>query len=75
MSRMKRMIDLRPDPSGGLRETLVSVGHRCERCKGSGFYWSVDAAGNSTKMPCKVCGGKRELDAVISITWKPTCKE
>lgn len=71
MSKVNRMIELKPDPTGNIHETLVSVGHRCEHCRGKG--WLLGAAGD--KVTCKACGGKAELDAVISITWKPTCKE
>lgn len=52
MSKVNRMIELKPDCTGDTREVLVSVGHRCEYCQ-----------------------GKKELDAVIGIQWKPTCKE
>ena len=42
MSRVRRMIELKPDMNGETRETLVSVGHRCEFCQGNGWYWGAD---------------------------------
>lgn len=75
MSEVNRLIRLKPDPAGNAREVLVSVGHRCEHCRGNGWLWGKAVSGEYVKVPCKVCGGKAELDAIISITWKPTCKE
>lgn len=75
MSKVNRMIELKPDFTGDTREILVSVGHRCEYCQGNGYFWGTDKMGKSVKVPCRVCQGKQELDAVICITWKPTCKE
>ena len=43
MSRVRRMIELKPDMNGNTRETLVSVGHRCEFCQGNGWYWGHGA--------------------------------
>lgn len=34
MSKVDRMIELKPDRTGDTREVLVSVGHRCEYCQG-----------------------------------------
>ena len=75
MSRVHRMIEMTPPSHGESRETLVSVGHRCEYCKGNGWFWGVDEDGEDTKRPCPICKGGRELDAVINVTWIPTCKE
>lgn len=75
MSRVRRMIELKPDINGETRETLVSVGHRCEYCQGNGWYWGADEMGQGIKVTCPKCKGKGELDAVINITWKPTCKD
>ena len=42
MSKVDRMIELKPLSHGDTRETLVSVGHRCEYCQGNGYFWGVD---------------------------------
>lgn len=75
MSRVNRMLNVEPLVDGGCRETLVSVGHRCAYCCGNGWYWGTDDDGEDTRVTCPICNGKAELDAVISITWMPTCKE
>lgn len=75
MSKVDRMIELKPDRTGDTREVLVSVGHRCEYCQGNGYFWGVDKIGKHVKTPCPICQGKKELDAVIGIQWKPTCKK
>ena len=75
MSRVNRMVELKPQMNGNTRETLVSVGHRCENCSGNGWFWGTDGEGKGMKVTCPVCKGKAELDAVVYIVWKPTCKE
>lgn len=72
MSKVDRMIELKPSITGNTREKLVSVRHRCEYCQGNGYFWGKDEIGEDVKVPCKVCQGKKELDAIIDITWKPT---
>lgn len=58
---------------GVLRETLVSPGHICNYCHGQGEVMreSEDTPPEWEYKPCPVCGGSGELDAVISIVWKP----
>lgn len=75
MSKVDRMIELKPLSHGDTRETLGSVGHRCEYCQGNGYFWGVDELGKNVKKPCPICKGKQELDAIINVTWKPTCKD
>lgn len=74
MSKVDRMIELKPMRHDS-HETLVSVGHRCEYCQGNGWYWGTDDFGKGFKVTCPKCNGKGELDAIINITWKPTCKD
>lgn len=75
MSKVDRLIELKPDFAGNTGEEFVSVGHRCEYCQGNGYFWGTDSRGESVKKPCRVCRGKKELDAVIKIRWKPTSKK
>lgn len=51
-------------------ETMSSFGHRCNKCQGMGYYWSVDKFNEDYKAPCPMCGGTGMLDAVIKIEWK-----
>ena len=57
MSKVNRMIELKPDRTGDTREVLVSVGHRCEYCQGNGYFWGVDKIGMHVKTPCPICQG------------------
>lgn len=61
MSKVDRMIELKPLSHGDTRETLVSVGHRCEYCQGNGYFWGVDELGKNVKKPCPYARGSKNL--------------
>ena len=61
MSKVNRMIELKPDRTGDTREVLVSVGHRCEYCRGNGYFWGVDKIGKHVKTPARYAGARRSL--------------
>lgn len=46
MSKVDRMIELKPDRTGDTREVLVSVGHRCEYCQGNGYFGELTRSGS-----------------------------
>lgn len=77
MSKTTRTIELRhPDHyRPGSKETLVSRGHLCNYCSGNGFFWGSDQYGHRTKCECPVCKGSGEVDAIVTIEWKPNRKE
>lgn len=73
MSRVKRNVELE-HPSYMRKpgkELLVSAGHRCNYCQGNGWFWGTGDSRESVKVPCPMCGGSGEVDAVITIEWKP----
>lgn len=76
MSTERKVIELKAPAWNSTSETIVSTGHKCEYCQGNGWFWK-NAFGDPDpeKEPCPVCHGKGELDAVITIQWKPTSKE
>ena len=59
---------------GRNRELLVSPGHKCGYCRGNGWFWSEEQ-GERIKANCPVCGGSGQLDAVVTVDWKPVGKE
>ena len=71
MSRIRRMMELTPPAHEMSEETLVSVGHTCGYCHGNGWFWADDGR-DSVKVPCPICKGKCEVDAVIAIKWRPS---
>lgn len=53
MSRVRRMIELKPDMNGETCETLVSVGHRCEYCQGNGCAGERMIWGKVLRLPAQ----------------------
>lgn len=82
MSKRKEVVELRSpeyiNPKSGegvqAREVFCSPGHVCSYCKGNGWFWGEDERGESVKVDCPVCKGSGELDAVVSVEWKPSKK-
>lgn len=77
MSRVKRNIEL-VHPSHMRKpgkELLVSAGHVCSYCQGNGWFWGKDDAGEEVKIPCPMCGGSGEVDAVVTVEWKASNKQ
>ncbi len=72
MSKEKRTIEIEPPGIHGTAERLVSTGHTCGYCHGNGWFWGEDETKEDVKVPCPICQGKREVDAVIDIHWFPT---
>ena len=77
MSRILKQLEL-VTPSfmskGRNREMLVSPGHKCGYCQGNGWFWGEEHH-ESVKVNCPVCGGSGQLDAIVTVDWKPTRKE
>jgi DnaJ-class molecular chaperone len=55
-----------------MTECIVSTGHLCGYCQGNGWFWGKDDPVGTVKEPCPMCGGSGELDAVITVNWKPS---
>lgn len=77
MSKIEKQLDICP-PSymckGPNRENFVSTGHVCGYCRGNGWFWGEDELGERVKRDCPVCQGSGELDAIITVDWKPSSK-
>lgn len=74
MSVKNDMIQITPPAFvgvGNMKETIISNGHTCGYCYGSGFFWR-DEMRERVKTPCPVCNGSGKLDAVITVNWKPS---
>lgn len=54
-----------------IKEFLCSKGHTCSYCHGNGWFWN-EVQGENIKKDCPVCHGSGELDAVVTIEWKPS---
>lgn len=60
---------------GPNRENFVSTGHKCGYCKGNGWFWGTEEGSREdVHVSCPVCGGSGELDAIITVDWKPSSK-
>lgn len=70
MSKIDRMVKLTPPRINPTIERLVSEEHPCGYCNGNGFFWGLDAYGESEKTPCPICKGRKTVDAIITIEWK-----
>lgn len=62
-------------PGGVVREALVSPGHVCNCCHGTGKVTrEAEDSREWEYKECPVCKGNGELDAVITVEWKPSGK-
>lgn len=78
MSGINKQVVLVP-PSymqkGRNRELLISPRHTCSYCHGNGWFWKPDEFGDNIKIDCPVCEGSGQLDAIVTIEWKPSKRE
>ena len=43
--------------------------------QGNGWFWGTEEGSREdVQVPCPVCGGSGELDAIITVDWKPSNK-
>lgn len=69
MSEIKKHIELIPDFQNP-KEKLVSFGHQCPRCHGTGECMVVDNSKDMTHWDtCPFCDGNGEVRALITIEW------
>lgn len=71
MSKERRVLELVPPSCQITHETVICHGHECGYCHGNGYFWGRDANWESVKVPCPICQGKKEMKAIIEITWLP----
>lgn len=71
MSKERRVLELVAPSCQVTHEKIVSQGHECGYCHGNGYFWGRDANWESVKVPCPICQGKKEMKAIIEITWLP----
>ena len=78
MSGIKKQLEFCPPAymcKGPNRENFVSTGHKCGYCKGNGWFWGTEEGSREdVHVSCPVCGGSGELDAIITVDWKPSSK-
>lgn len=75
MSKEQRIIDIAPgrmSPGGRMTESFESRGHSCPYCQGNGYHWQEDEYQEPYKKPCTVCKGSGQLNAVVTVEWKPS---
>lgn len=59
----------------GYTESVLSKGHLCPVCVGTGYYTTKSKeTGETLRVPCETCQGARKLDAEITIKWTPAAK-
>ena len=74
MSRVKRLVELRPPHWDVSKEVHTSPGHLCGYCHGVGYFSSPYREQNEEPTPCPVCDGMGMVDAIVNIEWKPSKK-
>lgn len=78
MSKIEKQLEICPPAymcQGLGRENFVSTGHVCGYCRGNGWFWGTEEGSREdVHVPCPVCKGSGELDAIITVDWKPSSK-
>lgn len=74
MSNTKRIIELSPPKGYSVKEQIKSFGHVCRYCNGMGYFRGSWCHRNEEPTPCPVCDGTGQVDAIVTIEWKP-CKK
>ena len=74
MSRVKRTVELRPPSCDRTKEVHTSPGHLCGYCKGVGYFVSPYRDREEEPTSCPVCDGSGQVDAIITVEWKPSKK-
>lgn len=54
----------------GYTESVHSPGHTCPVCCGQGTIITT-INGETERIPCDTCKGRKKLDAEITIRWSP----
>ena len=72
MSSMKRTVELVPPQTDIKRELITSPGHVCGYCHGIGHFEPEWYRPYEESIPCPVCGGSGQVDAIITVEWKPS---
>lgn len=70
MSKVTRMVELTPPKGCSTKELMTSPGHTCRYCGGRGYFKGVWCRHDEPKT-CPICGGSGQVDAVVTIEWKP----
>lgn len=72
MSKVKRTVELQPPKYDQSKELLTSPGHVCGYCHGRGYFSGLYEENETI---CPVCDGAGQVDAIITVEWKPGKKE
>ena len=56
------------------KELVVKKPFICTCCNGAGYHFTEDNTGRLVKTQCDVCLGYGELQANITVEWKPYIK-
>lgn len=75
MSKVKRVLELRPPKHEQSKELLTSPGHVCGYCHGMGYFRGSWCNREEEPKSCPVCGGTGQVDAIVTVEWKPSKKE
>ena len=74
MSKLERMIELKPMKGDATEEVLVSTGHECSKCHGNGWFWHGETS-DLVKRMCDRCHGIGRVKAVVTIKWRADINE
>lgn len=74
MSSTKRTVELKPPNGKQTKEILTSPGHVCGYCKGIGYFRGSYLHSDEDPTTCPVCDGTGQVDAIVTIEWKPSKK-
>ena len=68
------MVELKPPTVQQNKELLTSPGHVCGYCHGKGYFEALWYEKDKEETICPVCDGTGQVDAIITVEWKPTKK-
>lgn len=75
MSKVTRMVELRLPKGNMTKELLTSPGHICGYCNGMGYFRGSWCHVDEEPTTCPVCDGTGQVDAIVTIEWKPSKKQ
>lgn len=72
MSKLNDSLSVCPDDTmrSLSNEEFISKGYPCPYCHGEGCFHKEDNTGEWIKTKCPLCGGNKELEAVVTVRWR-----